>query len=52
MKTNEIGPFTDHINLVDNYVKFTKEEMRENQLPFSDCGISLGREGELQVEVY
>ncbi|XP_061603008.1 uncharacterized protein LOC133464838 [Cololabis saira] len=52
MKTNEIGPFTDHINSVDNYIKFTKEEMRENQLPFLDCGISLGGEGELQVEVY
>ncbi|XP_050957575.1 uncharacterized protein LOC127158535, partial [Labeo rohita] len=52
IKINEIGPFTDHINSVDDYIKFTKEEMRENQLPFLDCGMYLENEGDLQVEVY
>lgn len=28
---------------LDNYIKFTKEEMRKRQLPFLDCGVSLGR---------
>ncbi|RXN35731.1 reverse transcriptase [Labeo rohita] len=52
IKINEIGPFTDHINSVDDYIKFTKEEMREKQLPFLDCGMYLENEGDLQVEVY
>lgn len=28
---------------LDNYIQFTKEEMRKRQLPFLDCGVSLGR---------
>lgn len=42
--------FMDHNSVDIN--KFTGEEMSENQVQFLDSAIKVGKEGNLQVEVY
>ncbi len=44
--------FSEHINSVDINIKFTKEEMLDNKLPFLDCAIRVGEDRRIQVEVY
>lgn len=52
IKRREIDFFSEHINSVDINIKFTKEEMLDNKLPFLDCAIRVGEDRRLQVEVY
>ncbi len=52
IKRREIDFFSEHINSVDINIKFTKEEMLNNKLPFLDCAIRVGEDRRLQVEVY
>uniref|UniRef100_UPI0009B3C823 LOW QUALITY PROTEIN: uncharacterized protein LOC109967683 n=1 Tax=Monopterus albus TaxID=43700 RepID=UPI0009B3C823 len=52
IRTQEVEAFTKHINLVDNNIKFTREDARDDCLAFLDCAVHLGGERSLQVEVY
>ena len=52
IKTHEVIPFTDHINSVDNNIKFTREDTKENRLPFLDCAVKVEQDGSLNIEVY
>ena len=52
IKTQESEPFTRHINMVDKNIKFTREDRRDNSLPFLYCAVSCAMDGNLSIELY
>ncbi|XP_041430610.1 LOW QUALITY PROTEIN: uncharacterized protein LOC121397622 [Xenopus laevis] len=52
IRSNEVAAFTEHINSVDNNIKFTREDVHENKLAFLDCLICIQEGGNLKTEVY
>ncbi|KAG8444735.1 hypothetical protein GDO86_009779 [Hymenochirus boettgeri] len=48
----EVQAFTEHINVVDQNIKFTREEVQNNKLAFLDCLVEVKENGKLEVEVY
>ena len=42
----------EHLNSVDSEIKFTREDMNENKLPFLNSVIHLEKDGRLNIEVY
>ena len=44
--------FTKHINSVNSYVKFTREDTKNRKLPFLDCEVLVENDGGLVTEVY
>ena len=52
IKTHEVQPFTEHINSVDNNIKFTREDVKDNTLPFLDCEVRIEEDRTLSVGVY
>ncbi|XP_012811622.2 uncharacterized protein LOC105946468, partial [Xenopus tropicalis] len=52
IRSNEVAAFSEHINSVDNNIKFTREDVHENKLAFLDCLISIQEGGILKTEVY
>ena len=52
MKTQEVETFTKHLNSLDSNIKFTREDMRENRLPFPNCAIHHEKDGGLNIQVY
>jgi len=47
-----VEAFTEHINSVDKNIKFTREDTKDNSLPFLDCAVSIDENGSLSIEVY
>lgn len=41
--------FNDHLNSVDNQIQ---KDVRDNHLVFVDCVVHIGKNGELNIEVY
>ncbi|XP_070401572.1 uncharacterized protein [Nothobranchius furzeri] len=52
IKTQEVESFTTHINAVDKNIKFTRENIKDNCLPFLDCAVHFEENGNLNIEVY
>ncbi len=52
IKTQEVQAFTEHINSVDKNIKFTREDVEDNGLPFLDCDVHIGEDGSLHIGVY
>ena len=45
IKTQEVDAFMEHLNSVESSIKFKREGMKENRLPFLDYVIHLERNG-------
>jgi len=52
IQTQEVEAFTEHINLVDSNIKFTREDAKDQKLPFLDCVVHIEEDGSLNTEVY
>lgn len=52
IKIQELESFTAHINTVDRNAKFTREDTKDNSLPFLDCAVQIEENGNLNIEVY
>ncbi|KAM7378702.1 hypothetical protein PAMP_004307 [Pampus punctatissimus] len=52
IKTQEVQAFTEHINSVDRNIKFTREDVKDNSLPFLDCDVHIGKDRSLHIGVY
>ena len=52
IKSQELEAFTQHINSVDSNIHFTREDVKDNRLPFLDCAVAVGKDGNLSIEVY
>ena len=52
IKTAFVNEFTDHINSLDNNIKFTREEEDNGTLPFLDTLIVREECGSIKVKVY
>ena len=50
--SQEVEAFRKHLNSVDSNIKFTKEDMKENRLPFLECAIQIEKDRGLNIEVY
>ncbi|CAH1242631.1 Hypp6913 [Branchiostoma lanceolatum] len=52
LKKRVADDFFDHINQVDDNIKFTQESCQNNMLPFLDTKTIIEKDGNLQFEVY
>ncbi|XP_071344169.1 uncharacterized protein [Trachinotus anak] len=52
IKTKEKQAFTEHINSVDQNIKFTREDVMDNSLPFLDCDVHMKKDRSLHIGVY
>ena len=52
IKVDQLVPFFDHINNVNQYIKFTQEELKDGKLAFLDCSVSIVEDGKLRTSVY
>ena len=52
IRAREVEAFTEHINGVDNNIKFTREDVRGDSLPFSDCTVHNEENRSLNIEMY
>ena len=49
---SETTKFFEYINQVDENIKFTQEECKDNTFAFLDCSVSIGDGGTLRTNVY
>ncbi|XP_050924570.1 uncharacterized protein LOC127140827 [Lates calcarifer] len=52
IKTKEVQAFSKHINSVDSNIKFTREDAKNNSLPFLDCQVNIEKDRSLHIGVY
>ena len=52
IKVDQLVPFFDHNNNVNQYIKFTQEELEDGKLAFLDCLVSTVEDGKLRTSVY
>lgn len=52
IKTKEVQALTEHINSVDRNIKFTREDVKDNSLPFLDCVVQRRKDRRLHIGVY
>ncbi|XP_072016889.1 uncharacterized protein [Amphiura filiformis] len=52
LKKSEQAPFFEHINAVDENIRFTQEGLHDNKLPFLDCLVTVENNGSLNTTVY
>ena len=52
IKVDQLVPFFDHINNVNQYIKFTQEDLKDGKLAFLDCSVSILEDGKLRTSVY
>ena len=52
IKVDQLVPFFDHINNVNQYIKFTQEELKDGKLAFLDCLVNIVEDGKLRTSVY
>ena len=52
IKIQDLHPFTEHINSVDKNIKFTREDVKDNHLPFLDCNVHIDEDRSLQSGLY
>jgi hypothetical protein len=48
---NELPPFFEHLNTIDDNIKFTQEQCTDHCMPFLDCLVSI-QNNKLQTKVY
>lgn len=41
-KPQKVERVTDHINSVDQHIRFTRKDINNNRLPFLDCAVIFG----------
>ena len=51
-KKDQLAPFTEHINSIDPYIKFTSEPESNGALPFLDTLTQRKEDGSLKVTIY
>ena len=49
IKTQDLQPFTKHINSVDKNIKFTREDVKDSHLPFLDCDVHFHEDRNLHI---
>ena len=49
---NKIQSFTDHINSIDEHIKFTSEEEEDDSIPFLDTCVHVEDDVTTRVTVY
>ncbi|CAH1266878.1 TRPC5 [Branchiostoma lanceolatum] len=52
LKKRVADDFFEHINQIDDNIKFTQESSQDNMLPFLDTKTIIEKDGRLQFEVY
>ena len=52
IKKNQLSPFFEHINQVNEHIKFTQEPIKDGKLAFLDCSVSVRSDGSLATSVY
>ena len=52
IKKSELDSFSQHINNIDQNIKFTQETLINNQLAFLDCLVHVQSDGSLKTSVY
>ncbi|KAI8479101.1 hypothetical protein Bbelb_431660 [Branchiostoma belcheri] len=52
LKKRVVADFFDHINQIDDNIKFTQEPSHDNMLPFLDTKTIVEEDGNLRFEVY
>ena len=52
IQTQELEAFTQQINAVYKNINLPRADTRNNSLPFLDCAVSLGKDGNLSIKVY
>ena len=52
LHASKLDHFTDHINSIDENIKFTREEEVERSLPMLDAKTTRSEQGELSFTVY
>ena len=50
-RTGEVEAFTEHIKAVDNNIRFTREDVRGDSLPFLDCAVHFEEDRSPNIEV-
>ena len=50
-RTGEVEAFTEHIKAVDNNIRFTREDVRGDSLPFLDGAVHIEENKSLHIEV-
>ena len=52
IRAREVEAFAEHINAVDNNIKFTQEDVRGDGLPLLYCTVHTEEDRSLNIEVY
>ena len=52
LRKDQLAPFFDHINSVNEHIKFTQEELKDSKLAFLDCLVTVQSDGSLETSVY
>ena len=52
IQTRELEAFSAQLNKTDKYVKFTREDVKENGLAFLDCAVKMEEDRNLSISVY
>ncbi|XP_072023154.1 uncharacterized protein [Amphiura filiformis] len=52
LRKDQLAPFYNHINNVNEHIKFTQEELKDNKLAFLDCLVTVQSDGSLETSVY
>ena len=49
IRAREVEAFTEHINALDSNIKFTREDVRGDSLPFLDCAVHIEEDRKLNT---
>ncbi|XP_072047005.1 uncharacterized protein [Amphiura filiformis] len=49
---DQLSPFFEHINQVNEHIKFTQETIKEGKLAFLDCSVHVQSDGKIETSVY
>ncbi|XP_072025352.1 uncharacterized protein [Amphiura filiformis] len=52
LRKDQLTPFFEHINGVNEHIKFTQEPIKEGKLAFLDCSVHVANDGTISTSVY